>query len=318
MRNARQFVRAAIAVTTGLLLLGIGTLRAKPENPGKPDPQKPVPATDTVLVKKVTLRGRPAGPGGGKKKVEAATGTLGQDFAGTRHAIIVGISDYPGAGSDLAYADVDATEMASALTSAYGFTDVQTLTNGAASRSAILGAIADLQRSVGEDDEVVFFFSGHGMNGVAADGDNEKVDEAIVTQNDTGTEFLAIWDGELKQAFSDFKTIRIVFIFDSCLAGGMDDLQETGRVILMAAGEHGYSYEGDQWQNGEFTYYFVHQALELGLANVHDYDGDRTLAEPLQVTVEEAFDYTKANCDLDRPVISDSFTDDLLLVPRSH
>jgi hypothetical protein len=315
MRDTRQFVLAVTAVTTSLLLLGIGTLRAKPEHPGKPDPQKPVPATDTVLVKKVTLRGRPAHAGGGKKKAGAATGTLGQPLTGARHALIVGISDYPGTDSDLAYADVDATEMADALTSVYGFGDVQLLTNGAASRAAILAGIDALRASVAADDEVVFFFSGHGMNGAADDGDGEKIDEAIVTQNDAGTEFLPIWDGELKQAFDGFPTSRIVFIFDTCLAGGMDDLQEPGRVILMAAGEHGYSYEGDPWENGEFTYYFVHQALEQGLANTHDYDGDEALSEPEQVTAEEAFDYTKANCDLDRPVISDSFADDLLFVP---
>ncbi len=317
MRNARQFVLAATAVATSLLLLGIGTLRARPEHAGKPDPQKPVPATDTALVKKVTLRGRPAGGGGGKKRVEAATGTLGQDFAGTRHAIIVGISDYPGEDSDLAYADVDATEMANVLTSVYGFRDVQTLINGAASRPAILAAIDSLRESVAADDEVVFFFSGHGMNGAAADGDDERTDEAIVTQDDTCTEFLPIWDGELKQAFSEFATTRIIFIFDSCLSGGMDDLQATGRVILMACGEHGYSYEGSQWENGEFTYYFAHQALEAGAANVHDYDGDTLLSEPRQVTAEEAFDYTKANCDLDRPVLCDGFTDDLLFVPQA-
>ena len=316
MRNARQFVLAATAVATSFLLLGIGTLRARPENPGKPDPQKPVPATDTVLVKKVTLKGRPAGGGGGKKRVEAATGTLGQDFAGTRHALIVGISDYPGDGSDLAYADVDATEMANVLTRVYGFTDVQLLTNWGATRSAILNAIAALGESAGADDEVVFFFSGHGMNGAAGDGDDERTDEAIVTQDDTCTEFLPIWDGELKQAFSEFATTRIIFIFDSCLSGGMDDLQATGRVILMACGEHGYSYEGSQWENGEFTYYFAHYALDGGLANDHDYNGDGVLHEELQVTAEEAFDYTKANCDLDRPVISDSFTDDLLFVPQ--
>ncbi len=121
-----------------------------------------------------------------------------------------------------------------------------------------------------------------------------------------------MWDGDLRTAFADFGTSRIIFIFDSCLAGGMDDLQEPGRVVLMACGEHGYSYEGDQWQNGEFTYYFAEQGIGLGEASVHDYSTNGVVSEPVGVTPEEAFDYAKANCRLDRPVIADGFANDLL------
>jgi uncharacterized caspase-like protein len=112
------------------------------------------------------------------------------------------------------------------------------LTDMAATRSAILDAIETLSGDVHSDDEVVFFFSGHGMNG--------------------------------------------------------------------------YSYEGDQWQNGEFTYYFAQKGIGDGEANIHDYDGDHRLSEPKQVTAEEAFDYAKANCHMDKPVIADDFTNDLL------
>lgn len=308
MRNAKPFFLAVTAVSL-LLLLGIETLSAKPD---KPNPHKPVPATDIVLVKKITLkRGRPPGVGGGpKKKAGAATGALGAECTGARYAIVVGISDYPGTANDLQYCDDDADDVTAALTTAYGFTSIVTLKDGAATREAILGEIAAVGSAASANDEVVFFFSGHGMNGRADDGDKEKWDEALVTHD--GTEIVPIWDGELTDAFSGFAASRIVFVFDICLAGGMDDLEESGRVILMASGERGYSYEGDQWQNGEFTYYFAENGIGAGEANIHDYDGDTTLSEPGQVTAEEAFDYAKANCDLDKPVIADSFADDLL------
>lgn len=308
MRSAKRFFTAATAVPLVLLLLGIGTLSAKPE---KPNPRKPVPATDIVLVKKITLKGgRPPGVGGGRKKAGAATGVLGGVCTGTRYAIVVGISDYPGELNDLEYCDDDADDVTSALTNAYEFSNVITLKNELATREAILDAIATTASAAGQNDEVVFFFSGHGMNGVADDGDGERTDEAIVTHD--GTDIVPIWDGELSGAFSSFDTSRIVCIFDICLAGGMDDLEESGRVIVMASGERGYSYEGDQWQNGEFTYYFAEKGITAGEANIHDYDGDETLSESGQVTAEEAFDYAKANCDLDRPVIADGFADDLL------
>jgi len=307
MRNAKSLFCAVTAVSVALLLLGIGTPQTKAD---KPDPHKPVHATDVVLAKKITLKGG-HGPGaGGPKKVETATGQLGLPWSGTKRAIVVGISDYPGTANDLEYGDDDAEAMTHVLTTVYGFTDVTTITNTSALRSVIMNEIDALRVRTQSNDEVVFFFSGHGMNGIADDGDAEKRDEAICAHD--GSQIVPIWDGELKQAFESFLTDRIIFIFDSCLAGGMDDLQEPGRVILMACGETGYSYEGDQWGHGEFTYYLVLKGIDAGLANIHDYDLDTVLSESDQVTAEEAFDYAKANCRYDRPVIDDSFTNDLL------
>ena len=124
---------------------------------------------------------------------------------------------------------------------------------------------------------------------------------------------LNIWDGELREWFSDFNTTRIIFIFDSCLAGGMTDLKGTNRIINMACSERGVPYEGGSWQNGQFTYFFVEQGMSWGQADRYDHDGDGILLEATDVVVEEAFDYAKANCRMQKPTISDSFSNDLLL-----
>jgi len=204
------------------------------DNPRKPDKQNPVTATDVELVKKTTVK--PLGPsiappGQEKKKVTAiATGVLGEPVSGDRYAVVVGISDYPGESSDLSYCDDDANEMYDVLTEVYGFTEVNLLLDLDATRDNILTAIAEIPPDAGE---VVFFFSGHGMRGRADDNDEERWDEAIVTHN--GTSIVPIWDGELKDAFSQFDTSRIVFVFDTCLAGGMkEDLESPGRFIAMA------------------------------------------------------------------------------------
>lgn len=296
-----------ISILVGLFAISVisaGLLAAKPDNPGKgkkPDKERPVPATDVEVVKKITLRGRPPWAGGGKGKKEAATGVLGVPVTGYRYAVVVGISDYPGTENDLNYSDDDATEMAQALTNVYGFTDVSLLTDLGATRSAILGKIEDIPTDAGE---VVFFFSGHGANGIAEDGDKERLDEAIVAHD--ATQIVPIWDGELQGAFSEFATSRIIFIFDTCLAGGMErDLSESGRVIAMATTERGLAWEGDVWENGEFSYYFVDRGIIYGEAHVpeHNYN---------DVTVEEAFDFAKENCSYDRPTIGDEFENDLL------
>lgn len=310
MHITRPFLFAATATSIALVLSGLGTLSAKPD---KPNPHKPVPATDTVLVEKITLRGKqPRAVGGGRKTTQAATGWLGEVCYGTRYAIVVGISNYPGRVNDLDYADDDAVLMTQVLDEVYGFTDITTLVGGYGdkyvTRADVMDAIGRVRRIAEPGDEVVFFFSGHGMSGIAADGDSEKVDEAIVVVAPR-FDIDPIWDGELRDAFTGFATSRIIFIFDTCLAGGMDDLQEPGRVILMAADERSYAYEGDEWGQGEFTYYLA-EGIVGGAANTHDYLGYGTGLPP-QVTAEEAFDYAKVNCVEDKPVIVDAFPDDL-------
>ncbi len=313
MKRGKLFVLVLSLVLIALLVLPAMAYAASPEHPGKPDKEKPVTATNVELVKKTTLKGPPPWAGGGKKKNEekgAATGILGDDVSGSRYAVVVGISDYPGTRNDLNYSDDDAREMAEALTDVYGFVNanVTLLLDDEATRSAIMTAIEGLPTNAGE---VVFFFSGHGMKGIADDGDKEKFDEAIVAHD--GKKLVPIWDGELKGAFSGFATSRIIFVFDTCLAGGMKrDLEASGRVIAMATTENGTAVESSAWENGEFSYYLVDEGMLDGEANVHDYDGDEILCEPEQVTVEEAFDYARANCVNDKPTIGDYFENDLL------
>ncbi len=265
-------------------------------------PEKPIPATDVELVKKVTLKG----PKGQGKPATSATGVpipLGEGK--NKYAIVIGISDYPGTENDLNFADDDAIDMYNALVNIYGFPreNVHLLINSNANYSAIESAVNAVKQKAKEGDEVVFFFSGHGARGKANDGDKEAIDEAIVSHD--GKNLVYIWDGELRDWFRDFKTTRIVFIFDSCLAGGMTDLKADGRIIVMATTENGVAYEFSDLENGQFTYYFVDEGMLQRMADTTPNDGN--------VTVEEAFDYAKANCIYQSPTISDSFTNDLLL-----
>jgi uncharacterized caspase-like protein len=301
-----------VAILVAVLVLVLIT----PVALAKPDMDKPLPATDVELVKKVTLHGNPGG--GGKPVRQAATGDLGEQLGtgANRYAILVGISDYPDTANDLEYCDDDAQDINEALTTLYGYnsSNIHLLLNMNASFNATRDAINDIKSKAVVGDEVVFFFSGHGTKGVADDGDKEKMDEAIVSHdgNPSGS-FLYIWDGQLKDWFAGFNTSRIIFIFDSCLAGGMTDLQGPDRVINMACSESGVSLEGDSWQNGQFTYFFVDQGMLASKADRYDHDKDSILPEATDVTIEEAFDYAKANCQMQKPTISDSFSDDLLL-----
>jgi len=298
-----------VAILVAVLVLVLIT----PAVLAKPDMDKPLSATDVQLVKKITLHGKPGGGGGGKPIKQAATGELGALCEGNKYAIIIGISDYPGDDADLEYCDDDAQDMYDALTTLYGYDEdnIHLLLDMNASFTAIRDAINFTKSQAVAGDEVVFFFSGHGTNGRVNDGDTEKTDEAIVSHdgNPSGS-FVAIWDGQLRDWFAGFKTSRIIFIFDSCLAGGMTDLKAPGRIINMACSESGLSYEGNWGENGDFTYFFVVQGMLEGKADRYDHDNNATSPD---VTIEEAFDYAKANCRWQTPAISDSFSKDLLL-----
>jgi hypothetical protein len=294
----KRFLILLLAVSLVLLLIA-------PVAFARSDRDKPLQASDVELVKKVTLKG-PKAPGG-KPVKQAATGVLGTECTGTKYAIIIGISDYPGTADDLDYCDDDARDMYNALTSHYGYDDanIHLLIDADATFDAIRSAVADIETKALAGDEVVFFFSGHGARGKANDGDRENIDEAIVVHDGSNLEY--IWDGQLKTWFEGFDTSRIILIFDSCLAGGMTDLKADGRVIAMACSENGLSYEGDAWGNGQFTYYFVDEGMLQAEADKYD-----NMPGVPDVTVEEAFDYAKANCVSQTPTISDSFANDLL------
>jgi hypothetical protein len=247
----------------------------------------PNQATDVEITPKISVKGS---QGQGKSLKQAATGVLGTYPAENRYAIVIGISDYSGEENDLDYADDDAKDMFGALIYAYGYScgNIILLIDEDAKRENILSAISSLNKKAKPNDEIVFFYSGHGARGKANDGDKELIDEAIVPWECTAESL--IWDGELAQMFFSFATSRIIFIFDSCYAGGMTDLKADGKIVVMACSESGLSYEFETLENGQFTYYFVEQGITGGKADIYDH-----VENQADVTIEEAFDYAKAN-----------------------
>ena len=300
-----------------------------------------LPATDVKLVKKtplpfidIEMKGRSTTQGQNKKPSgETATGVLGATTTGSKYAIIIGICDYPGINNDICWSDGDSMNMYNALVNVYGYEPINIrlfrdmgknpIVNGEkpATYEEISKAIEEIRGKAKAGDEVVFFFSGHGGDGIAQDSDKETRDEAIIVHNGVD-KLVYIWDGDLRDLFTGFATTRIAFIFDSCLAGGMNDVAATGRVVSMATGETQVAYvysEGNETEEklgeGEFSHYFVNDGMLQGLADKYDHDRDTILKEGSDVVVEEAFDYAKTKIPpyLQKPVIDDRFSNDLIL-----
>ena len=329
----------------GTVIIGVvfGLVGMTRISQAKPTEQliKPIPASDIKIVKKLPIseetKGRPVFPPGKDKDYSGtANGVLGTEATGNKYAVVIGICDYPGTTYDICKSDGDSFNMRKALNEKYGFAldniewfrDMGGVDYGVPSRDNILNAVIEIKGNLAADDEVMFFFSGHGASGKISDIGYEDTDEAIVVHDNDGVmdadgsaDLDFIWDEELRILFSDFLASRVIFVFDSCLAGGMNDVEAGGRIVAMATEEtkSAYVYSTGELGEGVFSHYFVNEGMLQGKADKYDH-GYRTNPETLgeDVVVEEAFDYAKAHIPpylkiRQKPVISDNFTDDLLL-----
>lgn len=154
-----------------------------------------------------------------------------------KYAVVVGISDYDGWQYDLTYCDEDAEDWADLLEDK-GFT-VTSLIDGDATYSAIKSAVEDLASLSSSGSEIAFCYSGHGGSGSIISSDLNYIGNS--------------W---FKKTFSNATSTKMMFSFDACEIGDMDNLDADGRIIALASSSNTYSYDGDDtMKNGVFTYY---------------------------------------------------------------
>ncbi len=142
-----------------------------------------------------------------------------------RHALVVGIDEYPGFGPEdqLAGAVRDARVMEEVLVSRHAFNhgDVIRRLGIEATRDGLLDALWKIRSQVGQGDQVVFFFSGHGSQMTDREGDEgDGLDETLVpfdsgredTENrDLSDDEINYWAATILE-----KTPHLTLIFDCC------------------------------------------------------------------------------------------------------
>ena len=157
--------------------------------------------------------------------------------AGHRRAVLVGINDYsasklvkhgtPSGGRewpDLNGATTDVNAMAEMLVLLYGFQrrDIITLTDQAATRAAILGALeGQLARSAAKGDVLLFYYAGHGSqvkNSLSEEPD--RMDESLVPA-DSRAGARDIRDKELRAIFNRIldRGAALTVVLDNCHSG---------------------------------------------------------------------------------------------------
>jgi len=188
--------------------------------------------------------------------------------AGGKHALLIGISDYPDYGSQaLTWKPIHGAVDVASLTAVLrvrGF-EIKTLTNADATATRIRDALAALAADCHRGDLVYVHFSGHGqayedLSGDEADG----WDEALVPYDAPAQYVKDVYEGE-KHLLDDeldgyLSAIRlkagpegfVYMVIDACHSGGASRGDEaeaataTGETIVRGS-EHGFSPNGRKY-----------------------------------------------------------------------
>ncbi|HXP75729.1 MAG TPA: caspase family protein [Stellaceae bacterium] len=151
-----------------------------------------------------------------------------------QRAICVGINDYS-ARSDcpsLPDARPDAESWKSLLTDAFNFDagNVALLTDGAATRRAVLATLTEVLKQSSAGDVVCFYFAGHGGRGTGSDASTYY--ESICCADAGGD----ITDVEINQLAAGLQPsyVNFTLVLDSCHSGGVFDPPDPASASLRA------------------------------------------------------------------------------------
>lgn len=214
------------------------------------------------------------------------------------YLVSVGVADYPGTQNDLRLCARDAQDVAALYRQMPG-TEAIVLTNTQATKQNIINAMEKLYKKAGKNDQVMLFFSGHGIKGC----------------------FMA-YDGPLSYTYirntmAKGKSKSKIIYADACFAGKFrnkskkkyneaDDKKADVLLFLSSRSEE-KSKEMRNMSNGLFTNYLL-----KGLKGGADTDHNRI------ITARELFNYVSKNVaqtsrNTQHPVMWGSFSNDLPL-----
>lgn len=214
-----------------------------------------------------TLRLSSGGAGG-------PSGPSGPVVSGRRgkvYAVMVGISDYAGTASNLAYTADDARKMAETLRRQGVLApESVVLTDAQATPAAVRAAFARVAQAAGPNDMFLFFYSGHGTQVPArAQGEPDSRDEAMALIGGL------ILDDEMAQMWGQVRAGVSMLALDACFSGGFarDVVSRPGVMGLFSSEEDLTSAVAGKFQAGGYLSHF----LRTGLGGEADQNGNRVV-----------------------------------------
>ena len=173
------------------------------------------------------------------------------------YALIVGVSDYERL-STLDLVDQDALKLSQTLTAAGVLApESVTMLNADATRESFTAAFESIASSIGPEDLLLVFFSGHG----------DKI-EGLDTELDGSSETIELFDAplhdyELAQMFESVDA-RTLLVIDACFSGGFDNVidQSVDRMGIFSSDSDVLSLVAQKYQAGGYVSLLLRQALE--------------------------------------------------------
>jgi len=208
------------------------------------------------------------------------------------YALIVGISKYTSMPS-LKYSDDDAYLMYSFLKSPKGGAlldkNLSILIDEAATLEKIKSTLRDISYQANSNDIILFYFSGHGINGAFLPGDydgNEKVlnHKTIldIVENSPAKSKIIIADACYTGSFNSKGNVQQQYNTDAFY--NAFENTKGGTLLLLSSKEKEVSIESTTLRQGVFSYYLI-----KGLQGSANRNNDEI------ITVEELFEYVFAN-----------------------
>ncbi len=236
-----------------------------------------LPATGRYRLVATSYRARDTG---GYELEESPAGVGGPTAVaagdGRVMGVFVGISDYGGRASDLAYTADDAHTLARALETGAGMRpeDAVILTDRDATLANVQAAVREVGARAGPDDLFVFFYSGHGGRvdrGGPQITDPDAVDETL--------EFFdaALTDDDFSSLLAEIDPGIAMLVLDACFSGGFskDVVSVPGRIGFFSSEEDVTSSVATKFRAGGYLSHFMADAVADRLA---DADGDSRIS----------------------------------------
>lgn len=207
---------------------------------------------------------------------ESAEVSLPPDPGGDIYGVFVGIADYPGDANDLERTDDDARRVRDALFEGAGMAQgrARTLLDADATKASVAAALRGIGTTIGANDTLVIFYSGHGGQHARAGGPNQAdpdgMDESLVLYDGE------LLDDELAAMLAELDAGRILLVLDSCYSGGFakDVVSAPGRMGLFSSEEDVNSHVAYKFEAGGYLSVFFDDAVRGRFA---DGDGNRQL-----------------------------------------
>jgi tetratricopeptide (TPR) repeat protein len=206
-------------------------------------------------------------------------------------AVVVGVASYT-AMPTLRYSDDDAYQMYAFLKSPEGGalsdSQITLLVDENATKAQIISSLQQKFSTASENDLVIFYYAGHGMEG------------SFIPYDYDGTESTKLLHKDVQKIFTSSKAKNKLFIADACHSGSSSEglrgnAKETmdkyyqalaktsgGTALMMSSKAEETSLENKTIRQGVFSYYLIR-----GLKGEADFNADNI------VSVRELFDYVQ-------------------------